>query len=590
MSKKTIVMKIKDLLGVCLVWSLFVTPSNAGAQGVWEDPNTLIIPMDTTYQDNGIFLAYGLVYKLLQNGIPIDWCILNPKDYGETDFTISEIQDQPFGGNTLYNVAYRGGPFVVPAAYYTQALGIVTGWQSSYPQVAVHRAAVSFQCPRARELLTAPTIALFVDGKEEIAFKYLNAAAIPDSLGQAWPTQKDNSGQYPGYPDLLNVSEVEGPTTTNHKDGALFDATGYPKYCQFMSMHYKDSGHSAEVVAEVNEFLQYKTHFFAECQAVNAFENDPNGLFLTTAGLTSDVEPDQVFYFNQGDPFTQADGPYENPGGSEPSYTLPNGSLYYDLNSVMVNGSGTQGTMDIWMNGRWRNQPDKGKVSYLGGHKYDVALPLSANPKSQGTRYFLNSLFEAPCATSEAAPVIVVTKTGPSITTSDTWTYTLTLQNTGNWPAQSVFLYDTLPSGLNFISADGGGTWDGVKVTWNVGTVHPNETLTFHVSVQATQAGTYTNQASTTYNQGLTERSTTSNSISTNYGIYDIYRDVSPVLVVQPPNMKDVTSGNFWDDPENVLQNPQNYFYKVAIQGVDNPTPVIFVQKLRSSNTVRLTW
>ena len=39
-----------------------------------------------------------------------------------------------------------------------------------------------------------------------------------------------------------------------------------------------------------------------------------------------------------------------------------------------------------------------GKVSYLGGHRYVTKLPISENDDTQGTRLFLNSLFEAPCA------------------------------------------------------------------------------------------------------------------------------------------------------------------------------------------------
>jgi hypothetical protein len=34
--------------------------------------NSLIIPMDIDYQDSGMFQGYGLVYKLLTNGVPVD--------------------------------------------------------------------------------------------------------------------------------------------------------------------------------------------------------------------------------------------------------------------------------------------------------------------------------------------------------------------------------------------------------------------------------------------------------------------------------------------------------------------------------------
>ena len=34
-------------------------------------PGSLIIPMDTTYQDAGMLKAYGLVYELLRNGVSV---------------------------------------------------------------------------------------------------------------------------------------------------------------------------------------------------------------------------------------------------------------------------------------------------------------------------------------------------------------------------------------------------------------------------------------------------------------------------------------------------------------------------------------
>ena len=52
-------------------------------------PGTLIIPMDVTYQDEGMFKAYGLVYNLLSNGIPVKWAIQPGKAYDGTDFTTS---------------------------------------------------------------------------------------------------------------------------------------------------------------------------------------------------------------------------------------------------------------------------------------------------------------------------------------------------------------------------------------------------------------------------------------------------------------------------------------------------------------------
>jgi hypothetical protein len=94
-------------------------------------------------------------------------------------------------------------------------------------------------------------------------------------------------------------------------------------------------------------------------------------------------------------------------GGSEPAYSLPAGDSYFVSDTVIITAAGTpEGESDVWMTG-FRDGlctpdehecPGSGKVSYLGGHRYDVALPISTHPTTQGTRLFLNSLFEAPCA------------------------------------------------------------------------------------------------------------------------------------------------------------------------------------------------
>ncbi len=536
-----------------------------------------------------------MIYDLLKNGVDVYWCILPGKSKDDIDFTVSEVADAPSGGNTLYNIGYPGGPFVVHADNYATALPIVQTWQTNYPEIAVHRAITAFDCPVSRHLLVAPTIAIFADDKEDIAFKYLNAAQIPDSLGQQWPDKKcsklpDNCAS---YPDVLDEAEVEGPTTTDHKDGALFDVQGYPDYCQFMSMHYDVDKHSPEVVAEVREFLQYRTHFFAECQAVNAFENDQSGYFLTTGGLDIGNDPDKnnqsYYFFNMDSPFAQIHGDFYSEGGSEPSYTLKPGSQYYNANVVNVSMTPTVGEDDVWMNGYVDGDPTKGKVSYLGGHKYKPKLPVSENPKTQGVRFFLNSLFEAPCVTGDGAvPVIDLVKDGPAMTTSDTWTYTITVQNTGTWRAREVTITDDVPAGLTIVSTNPPASINGHTATWTLGTLCPGESTTLEITVQASAPGTYTNTAQVGYMWELTAKNGVSNSVTTKYGLYDIYRDVAPQQVIQPSNMKDVVTSTNWLDPDNVLLDGSTYFYKIAIQGNDGQFPVVLLKK--NGSTVELIW
>jgi hypothetical protein len=363
-------------------------------------PGTLIIPMDTDHQDEGMLTAFGLVYELLRNDIVIRWMIQPGKEHGGVDFTASA--EDVATGAAIVEHGYRGGPFIVREDDAEAALPIVEAWQAEHPETTVHRTTEEFSAHVARRLLTAPTIAVFADGNEDIARGYLLAAAIPDSTGDAtWP---DDS------PDMLDVAEIAGPSDVDHADGMLFDAEGEPVYCQLMSMHWavQDAEANPEVVAEVRSFLGFSTHFFAECQAVNAFENlDPHGYFLTPNGFEITDMPGEVDYYRMDTPFGQIDGPFDAVGGSEPSYSLPAGDAYYQDDTVIITAAGSpEGVEDVWMTGfidgacpaSAKECEGAGKVSYLGGHQYDTAVPISQHPTTQGARVFLNSLFEAPCA------------------------------------------------------------------------------------------------------------------------------------------------------------------------------------------------
>ena len=231
---------------------------------------SLIIPMDTDYQDLGMLRAYGLVYALLQADVPVRWMIKSGKGQGEADFTASATD--VLSGMAVADHGYRGGPWVVDAADAGAAMPVIEAWQADNPTTAVHEATEGFTGDVSRTLVVAPTISMMADGNQKIARKYMLAAGIPDSTGDLnWP---DSS------PDMLDPDELSGPTEEDHRDGALFDEDGDPVYCQFMSMHWgvNDAKANPEVVAEMRRFLSHPTHLFAECQAVNAFENlDPHG-------------------------------------------------------------------------------------------------------------------------------------------------------------------------------------------------------------------------------------------------------------------------------------------------------------------------
>jgi MYXO-CTERM domain-containing protein len=602
------------------------------ARGAAAAPRTfaqgsLIIPMDLVYQDRGLFQAYGLVFQLLRQGVPVYWVIdpakvwhtaacntagdpcswdcaeegsgvkcayptASPDFYAGAEVVWDGAGAAP--GTLIANHGYRGGPFVIDAADAQRARDIIDAWndQTKWTQnpwaqrtvfrvVTVHQAAESFSGDVRKEMVAAPTIAVFADGNEDIATGYLRAAGIPQSNGHEFPTAKCAGDCGPGSnnPDMMTEEAIMGPLGTcdqpdmDHRNGSLFTAEGIPAYCQIMSMHWdvvngRDAvkcnggacpatqaecagepitynGH--EVVAEVREFLNYPVHFFAECQAVNAYEDtvprpewpwldDANrdGHFLTTTGTPPDCttagaacsDADYaclVDYCDVGTrsccqsknakeqgagyliaqqpasntlkilhpevPYNQLDGAFATVGGSEPAYNL---SAYLDTKYkndrevVFITGPNGPGDQDVWMTGYIDGNcsigdPDTpgtgacgtGKVSYLGGHQYATSTPVSQSPQSQGTRLFLNALFEADCVTAVGQPNISLnlmgSAGGPTLPVSGP--FTATWGNSGPGPALDSTLHLTLPAGVTATAAGGGGVISDGAVDWDLGTI-----------------------------------------------------------------------------------------------------------------------
>lgn len=448
---------------------------------------SLIIPMDESYQSEGLYQAYGLLYQFLRQGIPVSWVIDPDKTWHHAacdtagDECAWDCEEQGSGvkcayptaspdfyagatvlwsdtgtaaGTVISNHGYRAGPFVIAAADAAEALAIIDAWNDSsqwtanpwamrsvFQVVTVHEATASFTAPVAKDMIAAPSIAVFADGNEHIATSYLRAAGIPQSNDNEFPDARCDGDCGPGTdnPDMLTVPSVAGDMgtceepSTDHKNGALFNPDGTPAYCQIMSMHWNVSDrdkvecgggacpatqaecagepityHGHEVVAEVRSFLQYPTHFFAECQAVNAYENTvPNpawpyldddarlGHFLTTTGtpppcpcnpgpgegdfecvtdgcgpgadcclpkddkergagfLIADT-PNPYKVLRPDVAYMQFDGMFAGEGGSEPAYNLSSYLMtkyHNDREVTFITAESGPGVQDVWMTG-----------------------------------------------------------------------------------------------------------------------------------------------------------------------------------------------------------------------------------------------
>lgn len=166
---------------------------------------SLIIPMDSTYQDCGMWPAFGLIYKLLLNDIPVGWAIVQPKTaYDQTDFTVptSVVLNSPIPttcatGNTVpstvpNNYAFTAGPYIIDGTdpvVLAKAINIINAWWAGgagqspiVNQPVVIQATSTFIAPVDIVLNTAPIIAI-EEINEDIAISYMTAAGIPASTG-----------------------------------------------------------------------------------------------------------------------------------------------------------------------------------------------------------------------------------------------------------------------------------------------------------------------------------------------------------------------------------------------------------------------
>lgn len=659
------------LMALCMAGAATTATGVAEAANRDFSEGSLIIPMDLAYQDHGLLQAYGLVFHLLRNQVRVYWVIDPEKtwhaapcdtagdectwdcaeqgsgircpyptaspDFFAASKVVWDGDGTTAAGTAIASHGYRGGPFVIDSADRDRALALIDAWndKSKWPAnpwakrtvfqaVSVHESTAGFKGFVRKEMVAAPTIAVFSDGNENIATGYLRAAGIPQSTGAEFPDGKCAAGTCGAgtpNPDMLTVPSVAGDMGTcdapnkDHRNGQLF-RNGVPAYCQIMSMHWAVNDretvecgggscgtdqascggktityHGHEVVAEVRAFLEFPVHFFAECQAVNAYENTtPNpawpyldddgrdGHFLTTTGtppacgggaactdgdfqcttggcssgaqdccLPKDVKEkgagfliaqqpasDDIKVLHPDVPYNQLDGDFATVGGSEPAYNLSSylGTKYKnDREVTFLTGASGPGLQDVWMTGYLDGDCDiseppiikkfadggtgaacGGKVSYLGGHSYSTNVPVSGNPNTQGTRLFLNALFEADCVTSEGQPQLSVNLTGDTHVSaaSPQGSYTIGFVNSGQGSALDGSLQLGLPAGVSAVET-GGGTVDGSSVLFPIAAIGPQGSTappsigSHQVKLTFASTGSYVLTGRLVYRVGATE-------------------------------------------------------------------------------------
>lgn len=465
---------------------------------------SLVIPMDSASQDRGILRAYGLVYKLLSSGVPVRWSIAPGKAQNGLDFA-ADARDVETGASRG-RVSYRGGPFLIAAEDRAAALPIVNAWLASDAVTVVHEVTAPFVAEEALVLTSAPRLAVAQDRYQAIAFANLNAAGIPDSTGGRWTSAS---------PDLLDESELIGPSAATSGDGALLESDGTPRYEHLIFTHYWSTSRTRDVVRELRAWLTASpaTHLFAQAESLRAIENDASGRLLTTGGVVDDgAAACSVATWRPSDPLAQFHGAFRSTWGVMDSIGLAPGSAWRPTTArILGNSRGSTGSSKvILMSGPVDGVASNGRATYLAAFDYGFLLPVSRNPWTNGVRVLLNSALASEANWQAYQPSVHLTQEQPVAIAGDELTFFAAWDNQGITTARSGQLRLAIPAGTTLLSSSAGGVLDNGAVSWSLGNLRPATSGEVSITVRAAGAGVYTAAAELRYRVGYTPRSVSS--------------------------------------------------------------------------------
>ncbi|SHG88446.1 conserved repeat domain-containing protein [Thermosyntropha lipolytica DSM 11003] len=449
-------------------------------------PGSYIIPMDTTYQngaaiDTGMISAYGLVYALLKQGIPVKWAIKPGKtSVDDTDFIASAQDIQTSAIINSHN--YSGGPFIIDFSYAALALPIIQSWQLNH-SVTVHQATAAFTAPVAMTLRRAPRISI-EERNARVIIKYLNSAGIPDSNGNVWTTSS---------PDVLDHATIANYGFLS----SAADPCKRLKYDIFLSAHTNDRDWSGNNPVEVaardalDTFLRIGGMLHATCHSIQSIENIVGPFITSTFSVAN--QGDTFFVEKPDFPLTQAvstpTAP-SRPGGAVNTWT----ATY--LPSAQRLAYFRRGTLnyDFLAAGSYKGGTGAGKIVYEGGHEYtyDMKKPYThtANTDMIFLRYLLNSVLF-----SVGKPRIALNASPLNIPVGFPSNVVFSLDNEGGSEATSASVTITLApfATYNFDASIPPTSIVGQTLTWDEtalsGHTGPGTILTFTASVTPPSPG-----------------------------------------------------------------------------------------------------
>ncbi len=301
----------------------------------------------TTYDAGNVLRAYGLVYQLLRNNIPVYW-VINPNktallDTANPDITIALNGAAPVGkyqwgnpgvvgamppNNNTFGINYHGGPFVVDGSDAAAASAVMQSLKATFGAtppsttngpnlVNVHVSNVAFSATVAKSMsggfqnsggATPPPIALLNitggDNKnsEVVIQGYLVDAGLgpADFAGAGGVATPTGHGKI--YDDLYPADFLPVSCTTSCANGSPCVAGqcspsltyfGYsilwvPHWCAKGSANIPTGFGYLDILTQIRNFMNAGHDVMAECASLGAFEGVDNSTACNGAANTFD--------------------------------------------------------------------------------------------------------------------------------------------------------------------------------------------------------------------------------------------------------------------------------------------------------------
>ena len=248
-----------------------------------NDPRTPVLPAhcDTNKDDHGVFQAYGMVYDLLSNKVPVYWIMAPDKtDRNGIDFSVvkggafSAVQiihsTSLTSSGVLPQADYRGGPFVIDVNDLTPEIKATAEAiiRNIYKSTKVHVANYDFSAPVDRVLSGAPPkVAVLGEGAAHVLLDYLRAAGLGSRLS--------------GISRSITAQEIMGGVPDD------FQLLWMPHW--ILETEVKAQSDRDRVLAAMRDFLEKGNAVFFECASIESIEGSirPGGKTPESTGLDS---------------------------------------------------------------------------------------------------------------------------------------------------------------------------------------------------------------------------------------------------------------------------------------------------------------